>query len=185
MSLRKETRLTNGVDVKALTETCEAVKGKPELGQSLFRVHNTWDNGAHNRIEIKGYYTAGAEHTRSVPFRLEADEAPVLLGNDLGPNPVEYLLTALSGCMTTSIVYHAANRGIQIESLESDFKGTLDLRGFLGIGKDVPKGYQKIEVTFRIKTDATVEQIAELYQFSPVYSMVSKAVPVEVNITKT
>ena len=72
-----------------------------------------------------------------------------------------------------------------IESLESDFKGNLDLRGFLDLGKNVEKGYQKIEATFRVKTDASNEEISALYQFSPVYSMVSKSVPIEVKIVKT
>ena len=86
--------------------------------------------------------------------------------------------------MTTSIVYHASADGYSIDSLESDFEGDLDLRGFLSISDDIPKGYQVIRVTFRIKTDASVEEIAKYYTFSPVYSMISKAVPIEVNIKK-
>lgn len=184
MILKKDTETSNGIDVKALSSTCNLLREKPELGQSYFRVHNTWEDGAQNRITISGFYTAGEEQIRKVPYKLQADEAPVLLGHDKGPNPVEYLLTALSSCMTTSIIYHAAARGIEIESLESDFKGDLDLRGFLDISKDVPKGYQKIEAIFRIKTDASVSEIEELYMFSPVYSMVSKSVPIEVKVVK-
>ena len=62
-----------------------------------------------------------------------------------------------------------------------------DLRGnqgFLDLSKDVPKGYQKIRAKFSVDTDASVEEIAELYQFSPVYAVVSKSVPVEVEVVK-
>jgi len=175
----------NGVDVKALGETCDLIKENPELAKTQFRAKNTWVNGGHNKISIQGYYAAGEEQqNRKTPFEFDADEPPPLLGKDVGANPVEYLLTALSGCMTTSIVYHAAARGIQIDALESDFRGDLDIQGFLGLSKSVPKGYKKIDVTFRVKTDASVEDIEELYTFSPVYSMVSKAVPIDVKIVK-
>jgi hypothetical protein len=38
------------------------------------------------------------------PFELDVDEPPLLLGADIGPNPVKYALTALAACVTTSIV---------------------------------------------------------------------------------
>ena len=135
-------------------------------------------------MTIQGYYTAGKEHQHAKPFRLDADEPPLLVGGDKGANPVEYLLAALSSCMTNSIIYHAATRGITIESLESEFTGDLDLQGFLDLSKDVPKGFQNIEVTFKVKTDATENEIAKLYHFSPVYSMLSRAVPIHVKVEK-
>ena len=59
---------------------------------------------------------------------LDADEPPILAGNDQGANPVEYLLRALAGCMMTTMVYHAAVEGIRIDELEMDLEGDLDLR---------------------------------------------------------
>ena len=59
-------------------------------------------------------------------------------------NPVEYLLVALSGCITTSLVAHAAAKKISLRSVESRFEGDIDLQGFLGISQDVPVGYQEI-----------------------------------------
>jgi uncharacterized OsmC-like protein len=173
----------NGVDVNELKSACEILKEKPELARSQFRVENKWDDGGHNRVSIKGYYTLGEEQeTRKEAVELDADEPPELLGGGQGANPVEYLLTALSSCMTTSIVYHAAARGIKIESLESSFEGDLDLQGFLGLRDGVRPGYQQIRVTFRVKTDASKEEIEPLYKFSPVYDVVSRSVPVDVQI---
>jgi len=51
----------------------------------------------------------------------EIDEPPVLCGTNLGMNPVEYLLVALSGCLTTSMIAYAAARGISGEVPRSDF----------------------------------------------------------------
>lgn len=78
---------------------------------------------------------------------MDNDEPQILLREDNGANPVEYVLHALAGCLTTTMVYHAAARGIQLEGVESSLEGDLDLHGFLGL-KDVPRGYQKLRVQF-------------------------------------
>jgi uncharacterized OsmC-like protein len=112
----------------------------------------------------------------------------VLLGTDRGANPVEYVLTALAGCLTTSLVYHAAARGIAVEEVESHLEGDLDLRGFLGLSEEVRNGYENIRVTFKIKADATEEQLRELVQLaqnrSPVFDIISHPVPVSVELRK-
>jgi len=173
----------NGVDVTALGETLAAVEAKPELGQFQFRNANRWIGGSRNRSTIKGFYGAGHEdETRTTPFEFEADEPPVLLGEDRGANPVEYLLHALAGCMTTTIVYHSAAHGVVIEALESNIEGDIDIRGFTGISGDVPKGYREIRVNFRAKTDGNAEEIKALAEMSPVFNSVSGSVPVVVNV---
>lgn len=174
----------NGIDTGALKEACTKIQNKPELGKSRFRVHNKWKSGGNNNGTVQGYYAVGQEHQHASSMQFTADEPPELLGTDTGANPVEHLLSALSSCMTTIIAYLAATRGYKIESMESDFEGELDVRGFLGLSKDVPMGYQKIKATFKIKTDAPEKELAEMYHYSPVYSMVSAAVPIEVKIIK-
>jgi len=77
---------------------------------------------------------------------LDADEPPLLLGTGKRPNPVEYLLTALAACVTTSLVYHAAAKGIVLKSVESRLEGDIDLQGFLGLSEDVRKGFQGIRL---------------------------------------
>lgn len=178
------TAIKNGVDVEALGETLEELKKNPDLGESHFRIKNTWKSGGNNHIEIKGFFASGEERKHDNELSCEADEPHVLFGSDHGANPVEYLLAALSSCMTTTIVYGAAGKGYEINSLESEFEGDLDVRGFLQIDDSVPIGYQKIKTVFTIDTDAPEEELHEFYKFSPVYSMVSKAVPIEVTFKK-
>ncbi|MEE8517195.1 MAG: OsmC family protein, partial [Alphaproteobacteria bacterium] len=169
--------IINGVDVTALSETLDAVGANPELAQFQFRNSNTWIDGSHNRSTIKGFYGAGAEDTtRTEAFEFDADEPPVLLGEDVGANPVEYLLHALAGCMTTTMVYHAAASGIVIEALSSNIEGDIDIRGFTGVAADVPKEFREIRVNFRAKTDGDADELKALAEMSPVFNTISGAV---------
>jgi uncharacterized OsmC-like protein len=175
--------VVNGVDVDRMSSTIQAVRKSPSLATFRFRADNRWINGGHNRSTIQSFYGAGQEDTiRNKPFVLDADEPPVLLGEDCGANPAEYVLHALAACLTTSLVYHAAARGIRIESVESKLEGDLDLRGFLGLSDQIRRGYKQIRVYFAIKSDASVQELEELTKFSPVYDIVSNPVPVSVTI---
>jgi uncharacterized OsmC-like protein len=114
-----------------------------------------------------------------------AAEPDILLGRDKGANPVEHLLHALASCVTTSMVYHAAARGIAVEWVESSLEGDLDLQGFLGLDPSVRNGYQQIRMKLRIKGDLSDEQLRELSSlgptFSPVYDSIAKGVPISVS----
>ncbi|MEE8295792.1 MAG: OsmC family protein, partial [Sphingomonadales bacterium] len=119
----------NGVNVTALNETIEAVKGDHAIAKFIFQANNQWLGGALNRTTINDYYGALEHQTRENPFVFDNDEPPVLLGEDRGANPVEFLLHGLAGCLTTTLAFHAASRGIEIEAISSELKGDLDLRG--------------------------------------------------------
>jgi uncharacterized OsmC-like protein len=175
----------NGVDTERLGQTVQAVQQNPSLGVAQFRAVNRWINGGYNRSTIKGFYGAGQEDTtRTQPFELDADEPQALLGKDQAPNPAEFVLHALAACLTTSMVYHAAARGIHIESVESKLEGDLDLQGFLGLSDHVRRGYQQIRANFTIKSDASAAELEELTKFSPIYDTVSNPVPVSISINK-
>jgi uncharacterized OsmC-like protein len=173
----------NGVNVTALFDTIAAVKQDPQLAAFQFRAANEWLDGGHNRSTIQSFYGCKSEDTtRSAPFVLDNDEPLVLLGADNGANPVEYVLHALAGCLTTTLVYHAAARGIAIGAVESKLDGDLDLRGFLGISKDVRKGYHAVRVTMKVQSSAAPSLLRELAQYSPVYDIVSNSLPVDVKV---
>jgi uncharacterized OsmC-like protein len=183
MSQTTISTVVNGVDVERLGQTVQAVQKDPVLAKSQFRATNRWVSGGHNQSTIQGFYAAGQEDTaRAKPFVLDADEPPVLLGQDKGANPVEFVLHALAACVTTSLVYHAAARGIMLESVESQLEGDLDLRGFLGLSDQVRRGYKEIRVKFNVKSDASPEQLEELTKFSPVLDIIANAVPVSIQI---
>ncbi|MHC4187372.1 MAG: OsmC family protein [Planctomycetota bacterium] len=87
--------------------------------------------------------------------------------------------------MTTTMVYHAAVRGIKLEEVESHLEGDLDLRGFLALSDEVRPGYEEIRVNFKVKTDLdNVETLKELTRLSPVYDVVSNGTRVIVQIER-
>jgi Predicted redox protein, regulator of disulfide bond formation len=173
----------NGVAVDQLMQLVEAVKAQPEMGKVTFRAENQWATCAKSCTTIDDFIGAGSDNRkRTEKFRLLADEPPVLLGEDTAPNPVEFILHALCTCLTTTTVYQAASRGIQIESLSSKMEGDLDLRGFMGLAPDVRKGYQELRVSFTVKSQADAEQLKELMQFSPVLDIIRNPVPVTITV---
>ena len=172
----------NGVNTIGLTKTVEDIKKDPTLAQCEFRVKNQWVSGGENQSQACDFYAAGAERQHKKTFGFKADEPELLEGTDEGANPVEFLLSALSGCMTTTIAYYAALNGHEIKAMESSYSGALDLQGIFNLDPNVRPGFQKIQVKFKIKTDAPVEALESYYHFSPVYDVVSKSVPVEVVI---
>ena len=180
--------VVNGVNVDELFGTINAIKKAPVIAKFKFRASNEWMGGGHNRTIIRNFYGTQQEHERKEPFVLDADEPPLLLGRDLGPNPVEYALTALAGCVTSAIVYHAAAKGVVIRSMESRLEGDIDLQGFLGIRDDVPRGYKEIRMFVKIDADAPPEKLEEIVQlgptYSPVFDTITRAVPVKVQMEK-
>jgi uncharacterized OsmC-like protein len=178
----------NGVDRQALFGTIDAVKAAPELARFEFRLTNEWVDGGLNRSTVADFHGTRREIAHAAPFVLSNDELPVLLSGDKGPNPVENLLHALAGCLTTSIVYHAAAKGVKVDAVRARFEGDLDLRGFLGTSKEVRNGYQGIRVVFDIDGDLTGEQKRELMamgpRFSPVFDVVTNGVPVACRLTE-
>ena len=179
-------RKVNGLNLDSIVETLNVLKESPELAMFEFRASNKWINGGHNRTTIQGFYGAGQEDTsRTIPFEMDNGEPPVLLGNNEGANPVEYVLNALAGCMTTTIVLHAAARGIQLDSIESVLEGDLDVQGFLGLNPKVRNGYQEIRVKFDIEGDLTETQRKEILSFahnSPVFDIITNSVPVKISM---
>jgi len=176
----------NGVDTNVLFATLDAVKQQPELGRFQFRASNIWIDGAHNRTTIKGFYGAGQEDaSRATEFHIDAGEPPVLLGTNTGPNPAEALLHALAGCLTTSLVYVAAARGVRLTRVESTLEGDMDVRGALGLSDEVRNGFERVRVTFSIQGDASPEKLRQLVeraqQRSAVFDIVSHGVPVTVS----
>lgn len=178
-------RSVNGVNVETLMGTVNAIQADPALGACRFRATNAWLDGAHNRSTVTGFYGAKQELDHKQVFTMDADEPAILAGNDAGANPVEHLLHALASCLTTSMVAHAAVRGIHIRALESELEGDLDLRGFLGLDPSVPKGYTAIRAKFRVEADPKdMDRIRELAQFSPVFNTLVRGTRVDVSVER-
>ena len=179
--------IRNGVDTEMMFATLDLIKDQPELAKFQFRVSNRWIDGSHNRSTIKGFYAAGGEDTtRSEEFVIDAGEPAILVGTDAGANPAEHLLHALAACLTTSIVYIAAARKVELTSVESTLTGDMDVRGALGVDDEPRNGFERIDVAFRVTGNAPEEKLREVVERarerSAVYDMVTHGVPVAVEV---
>ncbi len=174
--------LVNGINVTGLVQTVDAVKENSIVAKFRFGVRNEWIDGAHNRSIVNKFHGAMQDIERPQSFILHADEPPILLGHDKGPNPGEYLLHALAACVTSALIYQAAAKGIAIQEVESTVEGDADLQGFLGLDESVRKGFQNIRMNFEINADVSDKELEELAKlgpaFSPVFDSISNGVPI-------
>jgi uncharacterized OsmC-like protein len=176
-------QMVNGLNVGQMVGLVDEIQGTPDLARFKFRATNRWISSTHNRTTIKSLYGAGQEDmSRMEPFVVDADEPVSLLGRDVAPNPVEYILHALAACMTTTIIFEASAAGIEIEELESSLEGDLDLRGSLALSDNIRNGFENIRVNFRVKADAPKEKLEEIFKLAEAHSsvldIVSNPVPV-------
>lgn len=182
------TNTVNGVDLDRLSATIDAVVADPALAQFEFRADNAWLDGGHSRTHIQGFFGVGNEDaTRTEPFAVHSDEPPVLLGHNLAPNPGEHLLHALASCVTATIAYHAAARGIALDGVTCTVHGDVDLRGFLGLDAGIRPGFQQITVTLTVAGDFDDAQFSELTGlpfFSPVRDSLTVGVPIEIDVAR-
>lgn len=178
----------NGVAVNDLNATIEAIQSDKNLAMFEFRIENEWIDGGYNKTTVKDYYGVNENIAHENGFEMFNDEPPVLLSGDKAPNPAENLLHAIAGCVTTSIAYHAAAKGVPVKSIKTRFEGDIDLHGFLGLSDNVRPGYKDIRVVFDIEGDLTTEEKRELMalgpRFSPIFDSVRNGVPIDCSIAE-
>src|ERR1700690_3072463 len=85
----------------------------------------------------------------------------------------DLLLGALAACAQITCQMVAAAMGIPTERIEVTAEGDLDLRGTLGISKDVPVGFESLRLRFDIAAPkATPEQLQQLREKTEQYCVV-------------
>lgn len=158
----KPRNVVNGLDLDTLGAIVETVRADPINGHVRFRVSTRWTGQTRSESVIESYELAGQKIDRR--FKIVADEPSELMGQNSAPNPQELLMTALNACMMVGYVANAALQGIELEAIEIDTSGELDLRGFLGLDDTIPPGYRQIDYTVRISGPGTPEQFEEIHQ---------------------
>jgi uncharacterized OsmC-like protein len=184
-AMASESTHLNGLDMEAAADTIAAIKADTSLAKFQFRAKNVWVGGGENRSTIRDFYGAGREDTsRREAFVFTNGEPPVLMGDNEGANPVEFLLHALAGCVTTTFVLHAMARGIAIQTLSTELEGDLDLQGLLGLDDAVSPGYEQIRIRMHVTADCSDVELDDLLAYtqmhSPVCNTVCRPVPVRI-----
>ncbi|GIE90132.1 OsmC family protein [Actinoplanes regularis] len=175
--------IDNGVNVQALLEAREALKGAPEAAQFTWRASSKWQKGAHSTTSIEKFFGLGQEQTHKSESVFAADHPEIFAAEDNGITPIEYLLVGLASCLTAGVASVAQNRGIQLRSVESTVEGGHDIRGILGADSDVRNGFNDIKVTFKIDADASAEEIEALVAQSQKRSAVYDALTNPTSVT--
>jgi uncharacterized OsmC-like protein len=120
-------------------------------------------------------------------FEFVIDEPPHLGGDDDGPNPVEYLLGSLAGCL--NVVGHAVARemDLDVDGLEVEIEGDLDPAKFMGKAEDPRAGYQEVRVDLTVDSDedeAALETwLDAVEERCPVSDNLGQATPLELDVS--
>ena len=177
------TSVNNGVNVQALLDAREALRGAPDAAKFTWRASCKWQSGTHSNTKVGSFFGLGQEQQHKTTSSFEADHPEVFASRDLGITPIEYVLVGLASCLTAGVAAVAQNRGIQLRSVESNLEGKMDIRGILGVDTDVRNGYDDIKVTFKIDADASKQDIEALVAQSQKRSAVYDVITNPVNVT--
>jgi uncharacterized OsmC-like protein len=187
MSVTTENPSLNGVDVATLFATIDAVKDQHEIAKFQFRATNRWVSGTHSRSTYSDFYGAMQEMEHAHTTEVVSDHPAVLVGQDNGPTPVEYLLHGIAACLTSGIANIASARGVTLNSVSSTVEGDIDLLGVLGLSDgSVRNGYQQLKVTFHIDADADEATVRGLVEQSrkrsAVYDALTSPTPIVIDV---
>jgi uncharacterized OsmC-like protein len=175
--------VNNGVNVQALLDAREALKGSPEATKFTWRAACKWQNGTHSKTDVQSFFGLGQEQQHKTQTSFDADHPEIFASEDKGITPIEYVLVGLASCLTAGVAAVAQNRGVQLRSVKSELEGKMDIRGILGMDADVRNGYDDIKVTFTIDSDAPKKEIEAIVAQSQKRSAVYDVLANPVNIT--
>ena len=97
---------------------------------------------------------------------------PATGGNGLNACSGEMLLEALVACAGVTLNAVATALDIELRDASLQAEGDLDVRGTLGLAKEVPVGFQSIRLSITLDTDASEEQLATLLRLTERYCVV-------------
>lgn len=177
------TTVVNGVNVQALLDAREVLKGAPEAAKFTWRASSKWQHGVHSTTTIQQFFGLGEEQQHITERAFDADHPEIFAATDNGITPIEYLLVGLASCLTAGVASVAQNRGIQLRSVESTVEGHHDVRGILGADTDVRNGFSDVKVTFTIDADASKEDIEAIVAQSQKRSAVFDALTNPTDVT--
>lgn len=175
--------MLNNLNLEALQSYIELVKSNPAEGIATFGVTANWQNGVNTEITTHSK-NVGSKKV-ATQFKYSIGEPVELLGDDKNPNPQDYILGGMAGCMMVGFVAGASGKGIELKSVQLDIVGQLDLRGFLDIDPNVTVGFEELEFNFKVEGNGSQEQYDEIIEHvrkvSPGYQTILKPVKISIN----
>ncbi len=152
--------MLNNINISGLSEFAHEVKQDSTEAKTHYGISLNWLSGTKMQVNTKNMDLGHHKLIRDFTFYI--DEPTQLLGINSAPNPAEYLLGGLAGCMAVTFLTGATAMDIEISKLRLDIDGELDLQAFLGINHDVAAGFPELTFTFHIKGNGSQEQYQQL-----------------------
>jgi uncharacterized OsmC-like protein len=150
----------NDVNVDKMKELDGLVRQTPAMGKCTFKAESTWQRGTKALVSVGSAQTLGQPlfpPTRR--FAITVDDPDLLGGVDSAPTPVETLMAALAGCVTSGIAANAALFGVPLDGIDIDMEADIDVRGVLGHDKSVRSGISDIRYTVTIHSSAPEDKV--------------------------
>lgn len=174
----KESKITgevvNSLDINLLNNVISTLKGNPKLGESLTKAKTVWRGGFRVETDLKD-------------FKIISDEPCALGGLDKAPNPMAILLGAFGSCLGISYVLIASMRGIELEKLEIEIEGDVDMPLFLALdkpdGADAVPGFSEIRSKVFVRGKASMEELQKIHELAAKLSPVGQTCSRSVNVT--
>lgn len=144
----------NGLNLEKLREIVRDVASQPDKAEELnnWRARVRWLGGFRARAYVR-------DHTFTI------DEPSDLAGVDTAPNAVEYVLSALGGCLTVGFVLNATKNNIRIDDLEVSLEGRIDnILTFLGLSDEGHPGYREIAAKLYARSPADPKTIQDIWR---------------------
>ena len=152
--------LINGVNLESIGQLVDAVKGDKAVANVSFFAKSKWVGGTKTEVTINKINSNGQDIARpGREFKFYVDEPPQLGGVDEAPNPVEYVIAGLCGCLTAAIATNSALFETKLEEIEVSVEAQCDLHGVLGLDKTVPSGLQNLKYAVKLKGPGSKENM--------------------------
>ena len=177
MTRAKSSDELNGLSVSSINGLLKTISTDPEIARQLgrWRARVRWLGG----LKAKSYVRS---HSVIV------DEAADLSAADTAPNAVEYVLSALGGCLIAGFALNATKQGVKIYDAEIAIEGNIDnILTFLGLSEEGHSGYRDVVVKLYVKADADEETLRRVWQYtvqtSPVCNTLIRTVNLKPDIS--
>jgi len=117
----------------------------------------------------------GQEISCTVPTEIgdvEAGLHPATGGDGSQACSGDMLLEALVACAGVTLKSVATAMDIDIKAGKVKAEGLLDFKGTLGVSREVPVGFEEIDLHFELDTDADQERVAKLIELTERYCVI-------------
>ncbi|TAI49571.1 OsmC family protein [Flagellimonas allohymeniacidonis] len=167
--------LINSIDLSEISRIIETITENPKAAQLRLGIKSQWRNSGHHAYICKIYQSSFYEDFEMAKLLYVNTRRPNMkLGRNEWSRPVKSVLENMAISITTTLLIHAASRGISLTKVGVIIEGELDMRGFLGLDDSIRSGYQDIAVQLEIDgalNQAQAKELKYLARKSPLFDM--------------